>query len=158
MTTQNEPGNATSRELTAMFPAEIIAAPATTPQEFDRQTGIISRRATDLCSCPTIQDGYEISGHHKATAIVNMSTMAEKRIKSHFPKYRREDPIMMRLCAQARYLVAECLKLKYECRAQRKEYDHLRDATVKIDRLVRVFYDKYRTEVKKIVNGVYDGV
>lgn len=114
------------------------------------QNKAIQRLATDIINLPLIQEGYLRSGQSPATAYINMNSMAKKRLVALFPTANWSDPLFDRLMVEARYICAECLKLKYECRERRAPYDHLKDATIRIKKMVRDNFIAYDNAIKKL--------
>ena len=122
----------------------------TTLAGWEQETKALNRKATDIMSEPIIQDGYQKSGKTASISYVHLTMMAISRLKKHFPLFDAKDPVMARLLAEAKVEVAKCMLLKYECRAQRKSYDHLRDCDVQVNKVVRDHYDRYVKDLKEI--------
>lgn len=121
-----------------------------TVSEVQAQNKEIQRMATDLVALPIVQEGYLKSGQAPATAYINVNSMARKRLHTMFPSANWSDPLFVRLMVEARYICAECIKLKYECRERRTPYDHLKDATIRIKKMVRDNFIKYEEAIKKL--------
>jgi hypothetical protein len=121
-----------------------------TVSEVRAQNKEIQRMATDLVALPIVQEGYLKSGQAPATAYINVNSMARKRLHAMFPSACWDDPLFERLMVEARYICAECIKLKYECRDRRTPYDHLKDATIRIKKMVRDSFIKYEDTIKKL--------
>ena len=125
-------------------------ATAVTITEWTHQTQEITRMATDTMALPMITDGYALGGHPASLAYVHLNSMAMSRLKKHFPAIDQHDPLMARLIAEAKLIVAKCMLVKYECRARRQTYKHLDDITVKITKLVRDRLDVLTEEVRAL--------
>ena len=121
-----------------------------TVSEVHTQNMAIQKMATDLVALPIVQEGYLRSGQAPATAYINVNSMARKRLHTLFPTADWNDPLFERLMVEARYICAECIKLKYECRERRTPYDHLKDATIRINKMVRDNFVKYEESIKKL--------
>jgi hypothetical protein len=52
--------------------------------------------------------------------------------------------------AEAKLICAECIHLKYECRQRRQPYDHLKDATERIRKMVRDVFNSYADTINKL--------
>jgi hypothetical protein len=76
--------------------------------------------------------------------------MARKRLNTIFPAADWKEPLMERILVEARHICAECLKLKYQCRENRTPYDHLKDATIRIQKMIRDNFVKYGEHIKKL--------
>lgn len=118
--------------------------------EVHDQSMAITKAATDLVSEPIVQEGYMASGQVAQTAFINIASMAKKRLSVYFPIADWKDPLFERLMAEAKLICAECIHLKYECRARRQPYDHLKDATLRIRKLVRDVFVKYSEHVNAL--------
>lgn len=116
-----------------------------------QQSALINKLASDLVNEPIVQNGYMLSGQPPQTVFVNIASMAKKRLGSMFPAADWKSPLYERLMAEAKLICAECIHLKYECRARRQPYDHLYDATIRIKKLVRDMYNQYDDAIKKLV-------
>lgn len=125
-------------------------APATTLQEFEQQTSLIVKKATDLMASPLVTEGYAMGGHPAELAYVHLNTMSASRIKKVYPMANLQDPLFARLQAEAKMIVAKCMNLKYKCRKERKSYDHLRDIDRQVRQMCLEMYDKYREELVKL--------
>lgn len=122
-------------------------------EDVQTQTKAITTAATDILNTPTVQSGYQNGGQSGHTAFINAMSMAKKRMERLFPLADWKDPLYARLMAEAKYICAECIKLKYECRARRQPYDHLQDATIRIQKLVRDCFVDYSKAIKEITYG-----
>lgn len=120
--------------------------------EVHEQSMAITKMATDICNEPIVQNGYMMSGQTPAVVFVNMDSMAKKRLRALFPAANWKDPIFERLLAEAKLIVAECIHLKYECRERRQPYDHLKDCTLRIQKMVRDMFVQYSEQIKRIAN------
>ena len=118
--------------------------------EVHDQSMAITKAATDLVSEPIVQEGYMASGQVAQTAFINVHDMAKKRLKAYFPIADWKDPLFERLMSEAKLICAECIHLKYECRARRQPYDHLKDATLRIRKLVRDVFVKYSEHINAL--------
>lgn len=118
--------------------------------EVHQQSALINRMASDLVNEPIVQQGYMASGQVPATVFVNVASMAKKRLGSMFPAADWKAPMYERLMAEAKLICAECIHLKYECRARRQPYDHLKDATIRIKKLVRDMFTSYYDHIKAL--------
>ena len=125
--------------------------------EFHTETMAIARRASDIVNEPIVRDGYVMSGRPAAMAYVNLASMAGGRLKRWFPFASMHDEAFLRIYAEARLIVAECLKRKYEARRDRKKYDHLADATEKINRMVSEKLEAVTNEVKRLSAAESEG-
>lgn len=112
------------------------------------QSVAITKMATDLVNEPIVQHGYMTSGQVPATVFINVASMARKRLGGIFPAANWKDPLYERLMAEAKLICAECIHLKYECRARRQPYDHLKDATIRIKKMVRDAFKNYYDHIK----------
>lgn len=121
-----------------------------TVSEVHEQNMLIQKAATDLVAEPIVQEGYMRSGQSPATAFINVNSMARKRLAHIFPAADWKEPLMERILVEARHICAECIKLKYECRERRVPYDHLKDATIRIQKMVRDNFIKYSDHIKQI--------
>lgn len=124
---------------------------ATTLAEFEQKTALIAKEATDLMASPLVTEGYQLGGHPAELAYVHLNTMAQSRLKKHFPLADFSDPVMARLLAEAKMIVAQCMNLKYKCRAERKSYDHLKDCNYRVKKLVLDTYDSLNEQVKGLL-------
>lgn len=124
--------------------AQAQLATVVTTTEWNAETKLITRKATDIMAHPLITDGYALSGKPASLAYVHLQSMAVKRLKKHFPTMDVNDPLMGRLIAEAKLIVAKCMLLKYECRARRQVYDHLNDITDQVNRMVRDRFDRLK--------------
>ena len=121
-----------------------------TVSEIHEQNMLIQKAATDIVAEPIVQEGYMRSGQSPATAFINVNSMARKRLNTIFPAADWKEPLMERILVEARHICAECLKLKYQCRENRTPYDHLKDATIRIQKMVRDNFVKYGEHIKKL--------
>lgn len=121
-----------------------------TLQEVHSQSMAITKMATDLVAEPLVQNGYMMSGQTGATAYINVTSMAKKRLAKLFPTADWKQPIFERLMAEAKLICAQCIHLKYECRERRQPYDHLKDATERINHLVKNSLKDYTDTIKKL--------
>lgn len=117
----------------------------------------IAKQAADIVNDPIVRNGYVSSGRPAAMAYVNLASMAGGRLKRWFPFASMRDEAFLRIYAKARLIVAECLKRKYEARRDRKVYDHLADATEKINRMVSDNLESVRSEVKQLMLNEDEG-
>ena len=125
-----------------------------TVSEVHDQNMVIQKAATDLVAEPIVQEGYMRSGQSPATAFINVNSMARKRLHNIFPAADWKEPLMERILVEARLICAECIKLKYVCRENRTPYDHLKDATIRIQKMIRDNFIKYGEHIKKIRSDV----
>lgn len=119
-------------------------------QEVHEQSLAITKMATDLVNEPIVQTGYMMSGQSGQTAFINVMSMAKKRLSVYFPAANWKDPLYERLMAEAKLICAECIHLKYECRQRRQPYDHLKDATERIRKMVRDIFNVVADTVNKL--------
>jgi hypothetical protein len=119
-------------------------------KEVHSQSMAINRMATDLVSEPIVQEGYIAGGQNANVVFVNVQAMAKKRLGAIFPTADWKDPIYERLLMEARLIAAECIHLKYECRARRQPYDHLMDCTKRIQKMVRDNFLRYSETIKAL--------
>ena len=119
-------------------------------QEVHEQSLAITKMATDLVNEPVVQTGYMMSGQSGQTAFINVMSMAKKRLSAYFPAANWKDPLYERLMAEAKLICAECIHLKYECRQRRQPYDHLKDATERIRKMVRDIFNTVADTVNKL--------
>lgn len=150
MITSNNQPSAVSQVEQTNVPAIQTDAPATTLKEFERQTALIAKRATDLMASPLVIEGYAMGGHPAELAYVHLNTMSSSRIKKAFPMANLESPLFARLLAEAKMIVAKCMNLKYQCRKDRKSYDHLRDIDRQVRQLCLKMYDEYTQQLAKL--------
>lgn len=127
-----------------------------TLSEVHDQSMAISKMASDLVNEPIVQNGYLMSGQSAATAFVNIASMARKRLGQIFPTANWKDPLFERLMAEAKLIAAECIHLKYECRERRQPYDHLKDCTLRIKKMVADKFVEYSQSIKQITAEVSD--
>lgn len=118
--------------------------------EVHSQSLAITKMATDLVNEPIVQTGYMMSGQSGQTAFINVMSMAKKRLSAYFPAADWKDPLYERLMAEAKLICAECIHLKYECRQRRQPYDHLKDATLRIRKMVRDTFNSYADTINKL--------
>lgn len=118
--------------------------------EVRAQNKEIVKVATDLVNEPIVQNGYMLSGQVPAVAFINVSSMAKKRLVKFFPAANWKDPLFERLMAEAKLICAECIHLKYECRERRQPYDHLKDADIRVAKLVRDVFNQYQDTIAKL--------
>ena len=121
-----------------------------TLREVHSQSMAITKMATDLVAEPLVQNGYMMSGQTGATAFINVTSMAKKRLAKLFPTADWKQPVFERLMAEAKLICAQCIHLKYECRERRQPYDHLKDATERINHLVKNSLKDYTDTIKKL--------
>lgn len=121
--------------------------------EVHDQSRAILKMATDLVNEPIVQTGYMMSGQTGSTAFINVTSMAKKRLGGIFPSADWRDPLYERLLAEAKMIAAECIHLKYECRERRQPYDHLKDCTIRIKKMVRDKFNEYQNTIKEITDG-----
>lgn len=119
-------------------------------EQWTTESKAITRQATDIMASPTVKEGYALGGYPSRLAYVHLQTMALKRLKKWFPCFDARDPVMARLLAEAKLIVAKCILLKYQTREKRMTYDHLEDITNQINKLVRDKYLQYKTVVGKL--------
>lgn len=124
--------------------------------EVHDQSVAISKMASDLVNEPIVQNGYLMSGQNAAVAFINVSSMARKRLSQIFPTADWKDPLFERLMAEARLIAAECIHLKYECRERRQPYDHLKDCTLRIQKMVRDKFVEYSQGIKQLTGDNHD--
>lgn len=127
-------------------------------QEVHSQSMTINRMATDLVAEPIVQEGYIAGGHNANTVYVNVQGMAKKRLSAIFPTANWKDPIYERLLMEGRLIAAECIHLKYECRARRQPYDHLMDCTKRIQKMVRDKFIEYSETIKSLPMEAPDAI
>lgn len=118
--------------------------------EVHNQSMAITKAASDLVNEPIVQNGYMLSGQTPAVAFINVASMAKKRLSVYFPIADWKDPLFERLMAEAKLICAECIHLKYECRERRQPYDHLKDATIRIRKMVRDMFIQYSDHINKL--------
>lgn len=118
--------------------------------EVHDQSMAITKVASDLVNEPIVQNGYMMSGQTPAVAFINVASMAKKRLSVYFPIADWKDPLFERLMAEAKLICAQCIHLKYECRERRQPYDHLKDATLRIRKMVRDVFIQYSDYVNKL--------
>ena len=123
-------------------------------QEVHSQSMAINRMATDLVSEPIVQEGYIAGGQNANVVFINIQAMAKKRLSVIFPTANWKDPIFERMLMEARLIAAECIHLKYECRARRQPYDHLMDCTKRIQKMVRDKVLEYSEFIKSLPSEV----
>lgn len=123
-----------------------------TLKEWMNEVKAVTREASDIVASPEVMRDYQLCGKPYQLAYVNMHTMTMSRLKKHYPFIDEKDPLMAMMVAQAKLCVAKCIKLKAECRARRQSYDHLKDATNQVDRLVRDNYKQYFDIVKGLLH------
>jgi len=121
-----------------------------TIEEVRSQSREISTMATDLLNEPIVQNGYMQSGQPGQTAFINAASMAKKRLQAYFPTADWKDPLYERLMAEAKYICARCIHLKYECRERRQPYDHIKDATESVKSMVARMFNDYNDTIKRI--------
>ena len=121
-----------------------------TLEEVHSQAMTINKMATDLVAEPIVQEGYMLSGQNANTVFINIQAMAKKRLSAIFPTADWKDPIYERLLMEARLIAAECIHLKYECRKRREPYDHLKDCTLRIQKMVRDKFLEYSNTIKQL--------
>lgn len=129
-----------------------------TLEEVHSQAMTINKMATDLVSEPIVQEGYINGGHNANTVFVNIQGMAKKRLSVIFPTANWKDPVYERLLMEGRLIAAECIHLKYECRARREPYDHLMDCTIRIQKMVRDKFIEYSETIKAITMEQTDAI
>ena len=117
------------------------------------QSRAITKMATDIVAEPIVQTGYMMSNQSGQTAFINIMSMAKKRLTKLFPAADWTDPLYERLMAEAKYICAQCIHLKYECRERRQPYDHLKDATIRIEKMVRDMFNTYADTVNMLEGG-----
>lgn len=120
--------------------------------EVHSQSMAITKMASDLVNEPLVQNGYMLSGQTPAVAFINVTSMAKKRLQQFFPAANWKDPLFERLMSEAKLICAECIHLKYECRERRQPYDHLKDATIRIQKLVRDVFNQYSDIITALEN------
>lgn len=118
--------------------------------EVHEQNAAIIKMATDLVNEPIVQQGYMMSGQQPAVVFINVASMARKRLNVYFPVANWKDPLFERLMAEAKLICAQCIHLKYECRERRQPYDHLKDATERIRKMVRDVFVAYSDHIKQL--------
>lgn len=118
--------------------------------EVHDQSMAITKVASDLVNEPIVQNGYMMSGQTPAVAFINVASMAKKRLSVYFPIADWKDPLFERLMSEAKLICAQCIHLKYECRERRQPYDHLKDATLRIRKMVRDVFIQYSDYVNKL--------
>lgn len=118
--------------------------------EVKEQTALIGKMATDLVAEPVVQEGYMLSGQPGQTAYINVMSMAKKRLLKIFPTADFHEPVFARLMAEAKYICANCIHLKYECRARNQPYDHIKDATISVENMVRRHFVEYSKTIKAL--------
>lgn len=123
-------------------------------QEVHTQSMAITRMATDLVNEPIVQNGYMLSGQTPAVAFINVNSMAKKRLAGLFPTADWTHPVYERLMAEAKLIAAECIHLKYECRERRQPYDHIKDCTIRIQKMVRDKFLEFSETVAKLSSPV----
>lgn len=131
---------------------QIVPAPSECKSlaEVHEQSLAIIKMATDLVNEPIVQNGYLLSGQTPATVFVNIDSMAKKRLRPLFPAANWKDPLFERVLAEAKLIAAQCIHLKYECRERRQPYDHLKDCTLRIQKMIRDMFLTYSESVKKL--------
>ena len=127
-------------------------------QEVHSQSMTINKMATDLVAEPLVQEGYIAGGHSANTVYINVQGMAKKRLSAIFPTANWKDPIYERLLMEGRLIAAECIHLKYECRARRQPYDHLMDCTKRIQKMVRDKFIEYSETIKSLPMETPDAI
>lgn len=127
-----------------------VITECTAVSEVHDQNMVIQKQASDLVAEPIVQEGYMRSGQSPATAFINVNSMARKRLASIFPAVDWKDPLFERILVEARLICAQCIKRKYVCRENRTPYDHLKDATILIQKMVRDNFIKYSEFVNKL--------
>lgn len=120
------------------------------------QSMAILKMATDLVNEPIVQNGYLMSGQIPQRVYINVDSMAKKRLKAIFPAANWKDPLFERMLAEAKLIAAECIHLKYECRERRQPYDHLKDCSERIKKLVRDVFVEYSKSIKQLVANKVD--
>lgn len=123
-----------------------------TVSEIHEQNMLIQKAATDLVAEPIVQEGYMRSGQSPATAFINVNSMARKRLHAIFPAADWKEPLMERMLVEARHICAQCIHLKYVCRENRVPYNHLKDATIRIQKMIRDKFVSYGEYVAKLRN------
>lgn len=118
--------------------------------EVHEQSLTISKMAADLMNEPIVQEGYMLSGKVPAMAFINAASMAKKRLRGLFPVADFTEPLYERLMAEAKLIAAECVHLKYECRKRNQPYDHLKDCTIRIQKMVRDMFVQYSEMIKAL--------
>lgn len=142
--------NTSATSLVDQTNAQADNVPVTTLAEFEHRTAMITKEATDLMASPLVTEGYAMGGHPAELAYVHLNTMSTSRIKKIFPMANLQDPLFARLVAEAKMIVANCMNLKYKCRAERKSYDHLHDIDRQVKQMCKEMYDKCREEILKL--------
>lgn len=120
--------------------------------EVHSQSMAIQKAASDLVNEPIVQQGYMLSGQTPAVAFVNVTSMAKKRLRALFPVADWKDPLYERLLSEAKLIAAECIHLKYECRERHQPYDHLKDCTIRIQKMVRDVFKQYSDTIAALEN------
>lgn len=120
--------------------------------EVRQQSALINKMATDIVAEPIVQNGYMLSGQNGQTAYINIMSMAKKRLLKIFPVADLKEPLYERLMAEAKYICAECIHRKYECRERRQPYDHLKDATILIENMIKRMFVDYSQTIKALEN------
>lgn len=118
------------------------------------QSVALVKAATDLVNCDLVIEGYARSGQPACTPYLNLSSMATSRLKKLFPLADFKDPLYERLLAEAKYICAECIKTKYECRARRQPYNHLKDADLRVKALVERVFNDYKKYIETLPETV----
>ena len=117
------------------------------------QSKAIAKMATDIVAEPIVQEGYMRSGQSGHTASINVMSMARGRLRAVFPTADFKDPLFERLFAEAKYICAECIRRKYECRARCQKYDHIKDATLTIAAMLQRTFKEASEHIKAIENN-----
>lgn len=121
---------------------------------FNNETAVLRKEATDIANSEIVQRGYQISGKPHATVFMNIISMATKRLRKHYPlSHDLKDPLYARLFAVVQKMASEVIKLKYECREQRVDFNHMKDLDRRVDDFFKYEFPKLRNNYLEITHA-----
>lgn len=121
--------------------------------DYQKETAMITREATDIVANPVVMNGYIKSGKPNVMAYQNLEAMAWSRTKKQFPYADKNDPLFNRVKAELKRICAQIIYKKYREREMGNyKYDHLKDADNQCSQWLRQHLHTVQKEFAKITN------